>query len=98
MARGVVIGRVRIAALAVLLWVWQAAPVAAHGTAFDGNPEHLMSDLLMSFGMPLLVLGIGALIGVALATWLGRGLPDEPESAPTDEAEPESRPALHGDG
>ncbi len=78
--------------LALLLWLVAAAPVAAHDVVWDGDPNHLVQDLLISFGMPLVVLLVGALIGVGLATWMARGqdtdAPAEDEQPADEQAEP----------
>jgi hypothetical protein len=76
--------RVAGAAVAALtLWLAQAGPALAHGGTirWDGDPAHLVEDLLVEFGMPLLVLVLGALAGVLLSRWLSRGQPDDEEAA-----------------
>ncbi len=82
--------------LALLLWLAAAAPVAAHDTAFSGDPNHLVQDLLVSFGMPLVVLLVGALIGVGLATWMSRG---QDTDAPAEDEQPaaETEPVWQND-
>lgn len=73
-----------------------AIPAAAHSLGSDGDPSHLTEDLLAGFGLPLAVLVVGALVGVGLATWLGRGeaagKPDEMEPAGDDGMEAVEQP------
>jgi hypothetical protein len=52
------------------------APALAHGVLWDGDPAHLMEDLAVSFGIPLVVLIVGALAGIGLAQWMSRGQQD----------------------
>lgn len=59
--------------LALGLYLLTAALAAAHEVGSGGDPSHLTEDLLAGFGLPLVVLVVGALAGVGLATWLGRG-------------------------
>ena len=77
--------------LALLLWLVAVAPAAAHDTAFSGDPNHLVQDLLVSFGMPLVVLLVGALIGVGLATWMSRG--QNTDEQPAEDEQPADEPA-----
>lgn len=77
------IGRRLGVGTALLLWLVVAAPVAAHDVVWDGDPNHLVQDLLVSFGLPLVVLLVGALIGVGLATWMSRG--QDPDAPAEDE-------------
>ena len=83
--------------LALLLWLVAVAPAAAHDTAFSGDPNHLVQDLLISFGMPLVVLLVGAVIGVGLATWMSRGQATDAPAADEQPAEGEAEPAWQND-
>jgi hypothetical protein len=77
---------------AVVGWAVLAGPVLAHGLG-DGDPAHLLEDLLLSFGLPLVVLAVGALVGVALSKWLARhgdagDNPDDRDGEPVQHDEP----------
>ena len=74
---------------AVTGWAALAGPVLAHGL-WDGDPAHLLEDLLMSFGLPLVVLAIGALVGIGLSKWLARHADDgdNPDDLDGRESEP----------
>ena len=57
---------------AALLWAGLALPAQAHGLLGEDDPAYLGESLLLDVGTPLLVLVVGAMIGVGLATWSAR--------------------------
>jgi hypothetical protein len=59
-----------LAALAV-------TPAAAHGLFRDGEPADLLADMLINFAVPLVVLVLGAVVGIALSKWLARHVPED---------------------
>ena len=67
--------------LALVVVHWEAMPALAHGIGWDGDPSHLMEDLAVSFGLPMVVLLIGALAGIGLAQWMARRQPVDHQDA-----------------
>lgn len=69
---------------ASLLWLGQVTTAEAHGGTLrlDGDPAHLIEDLIIEFGLPLIILGGGALIGVVLSRWLARRTPVDSDDRP----------------
>jgi hypothetical protein len=65
------------ALVALALEVLIAAPVAAHGLFRDGEPGDLVADMLINFAVPLVVLVLGAVVGIALSKWLARNVPED---------------------
>jgi hypothetical protein len=66
-------------------------PVLAHGLRLD--EDHLWQDLALNFGVPLLVLAVGALAGIGLSMWMNRhGAPTVDEA---DEAADLDEPIGH---
>ena len=76
------LGALGLAALSV-------TPAAAHGLFRDGEPADLAVDMLINFAVPLVVLVVGAVVGIALSKWLARHVPDD-EAEDGDLAEREA--------
>jgi hypothetical protein len=66
-----------VAALIALGAALTAMPAAAHGLFRDGEPADLVADMLLNFAVPLVVLALGAVVGIALSKWLARHVPDD---------------------
>jgi hypothetical protein len=77
------------AIVALCLTALVVTPAAAHGLFRDGEPSDLVADMLLNFAVPVVVLGLGAVVGVALSRWLSRHVPDDPaeDGAATERAE-----------
>jgi hypothetical protein len=77
--------------IALAIWLAVPWPVLAHGLRLD--EDHLWQDLALNFGVPLLVLAVGALAGIGLSMWMNRhGAPTVDEA---DEAADLDEPIGH---
>jgi hypothetical protein len=73
--------------VALVLDALIVAPAAAHGLFRDGEPADLVADMLINFAVPLVVLTLGAVVGIALSKWLARNVPEDT----AEDAEPAER-------
>jgi hypothetical protein len=71
--------------IALLGAVVDPASTSAHILFDNDDPNDVLADLVLSFVIPVAVLGVGALIGMLVARYLGRG--DAPEVVESDATE-----------
>lgn len=67
------LGRWILSAALAIVAVLPVTPAEAHILFQDGTSGDIFQDMLLNFAVPLIVLAIGAVAGIVLARWLGRG-------------------------